>query len=247
VYVSSSERATSPLAALGVMLLMAYALIVGLRVAWRPAGSAVLVAVGLAPPSPPPPSQRHRHPVKRAKSSAAEGEPAPANLRGHATPVVAPPRQLLIIPPPIAVATQAGIAAGLTTGAADRRGPGQGAGGIGNGNGGGGDGGDGYGDDAVVGPQQIRGRLKFSDVPEDILGPGQSASVGVRYTVETNGRVTHCSIDKSSRVPALDVLACRLIEQRFRFRPALDEDGRPVRSVVVETHSWSVQPDDGTG
>ena len=97
---------------------------------------------------------------------------------------------------------------------------------------------------AVVGPQQIRGKLKFSDVPESILGPGQSASVGVRYTVQVDGRVTNCRIDRSSRIAALDALVCRLIEERFRFRPALDEDGRAVRSVVVENHSWSVAPED---
>jgi periplasmic protein TonB len=39
----------------------------------------------------------------------------------------------------------------------------------------------------------------------------------------------------------LDQIACQLIEQRFRFRPALDEDGRPVASTLVENHTWNIE------
>ena len=38
--------------------------------------------------------------------------------------------------------------------------------------------------------------------------------------------------------PELDAVTCRLIQQRYRFRPSLDPGGRPVRSQVVEDHSW---------
>jgi protein TonB len=226
------------------MLVLAYALIFGLRVALLPRGANVLVSIDLEPPQPRP-SEPPKQPVRKAHSSAPKGSPSPPNLKNQATQVVAPPKQLVILPPPIVVATQAGTGNAAQTGAADRLGPGQGAGGIGNGNGGGGNGGNGEGGGAVVGPQQIKGRLRFSDIPEELLGAGESASVAVRYTVGVDGRVSNCRIDRSSRKPGIDSLACRLIEQRFRFRPARDEDGRPVRSTVVETHSWSVAPEDG--
>ena len=45
-------------------------------------------------------------------------------------------------------------------------------------------------------------------------------------------------------IAALDTLVCRLIERRFRFRPALDGEGRPMRVTVVETHSWTVEPEE---
>jgi len=241
VYVTHREKATSALAASGIMAVIVCGLIFGLQVARQPGGASTLVSVWLEPPKPP--AKQPKQQPQRAKTSAPKGAPSPRNLRNKATQVVAPPKQLVILPPPIVVATQAGIGNAASSGASDRRGPGQGAGGIGNGFGGGGDGGDGEGE-GEVGPERIRGRLSFSDVPESMLGPGQSASIGVRYAVETNGRVTSCGIDRSSGIAGLDALVCRLIERRFRFRPALDGAGRPVRSTVVETHSWSVEPEE---
>jgi len=48
----------------------------------------------------------------------------------------------------------------------------------------------------------------------------------VSFTVQVNGRATNCRISRSSGVPELDGLTCRLIEQRFRFRPGTDGFGR---------------------
>jgi protein TonB len=45
----------------------------------------------------------------------------------------------------------------------------------------------------------------------------------------------------TSGLPELDQIACRLIEQRFRYKPARDRAGRPVRSTIVETHSWFIR------
>ena len=39
---------------------------------------------------------------------------------------------------------------------------------------------------------------------------------------------------------ALDDTTCRLIEERFRFDPSRDPQGRPVESMVVENHSWEI-------
>jgi protein TonB len=36
----------------------------------------------------------------------------------------------------------------------------------------------------------------------------------------------------------LDALTCRLIRERFRFRPSRDGRGRPVPALVRETHEW---------
>ena len=36
----------------------------------------------------------------------------------------------------------------------------------------------------------------------------------------------------------LDDTTCRLITERYHFRPSLDPAGRPVRSQIVEDHSW---------
>lgn len=43
--------------------------------------------------------------------------------------------------------------------------------------------------------------------------------------------------------PSIDVAACRLIERRYRYRPALNRVGRPVRSIVEENHTWVLDED----
>jgi protein TonB len=90
----------------------------------------------------------------------------------------------------------------------------------------------------AVGPRQIRGKLSSRDLPAEVLQPGQSARVGVRYIVETDGRVTNCRVTEPSGFAVADQTACRLIEQRFIYRPARDERGQPVRSTIVEWHTW---------
>jgi len=62
--------------------------------------------------------------------------------------------------------------------------------------------------------------------------------VSVTFTVQVNGRATGCRITRSSRVPQLDALTCRIIEQRFRFRPSTDRYGRPMADEVDWDHDW---------
>ena len=67
--------------------------------------------------------------------------------------------------------------------------------------------------------------------------------MSVSYTAETDGRATNCRITDSSGSPELDDTTCRLIEQRFRFRPSQDRNGRPVRSRIVQDHYWETRDD----
>jgi periplasmic protein TonB len=196
------------------------------------------------PPLPPRlPVKSPEHPRPRAREA-----PAPPNLRNKATPGVAPPPivHLPPPPPPVVVAPVAGAGLAANAGAADRPGPGTGAGGRGNGLGGGGNG-NGEGEDTP--PEQIKGDLRFSDLPPDLRAAGAQGSVDVRYRVEVSGRVTQCEAHVRSGPAGLGPATCQAIEARFRFRPSLDPDGRPVPSRVAENHSWfidrSATRDDG--
>jgi protein TonB len=145
-----------------------------------------------------------------------------------------------VTPPPVVVAPIAGTGSDASAGAARIPGPGPGSGGIGNGTGSG-DRGNGDGDGGFTAPRQIKGRLKDSDYPRAAGEAGASGTVSVRFVVLTNGRVTDCEITHSRGNAALDDTTCRLIEQRFRFDPSRDADGRPVESMVAENHSWEIQ------
>ena len=58
------------------------------------------------------------------------------------------------------------------------------------------------------------------------------------FTVGPNGRVTSCTVTRSSGVPQLDALTCRLIQERFRYRPSTDRYGRPIADEVEGEHDW---------
>lgn len=234
---SPSERLATAAGSVAVVALVGYALVTGLSVPVRILAEQAMPVLALNAPPPPPPERRQPpEPVKKAERM--KGDASPRNLRNVATPVVAPPKTLPVKPPVIATLVP-NIGAAASNGASDRPGPGQGAGGTGNGFGGGGDGaGDGDGDDTP--PRQIRGRLGFSDMPAALRAEGIERTVEVRYAVNVDGRVSNCSVTRSSGSAELDATTCRLIEDRFRYRPSLDSDGRPVRSIVEQQHSWRV-------
>ena len=57
---------------------------------------------------------------------------------------------------------------------------------------------------------------------------GVDGLVGVALTVSAEGRVSKCSVSRSSQIADLDRIACEKIIERARFRPAMDEGGTPV-------------------
>lgn len=235
---SRGERARGAALAIGVQAVLGYALFTGLAMHMPGVVEDSLKVFAVAPPLPPPPREETKPHIVR--STRPEGAAAPPNLRSRATQVVAP--KPIVIPPPepppIPVAEKAGVGADATSGNADIAGPGTGAGGVGNGTGSGRYG-DGDGDGGFTAPVQIRGKLKDSDFPDEAGDRNATKPVYVDYVVQPNGRVTDCQVRHSSGSRLLDATTCRLIEERFRFRPSRDPSGRAVESVVTESHGWS--------
>lgn len=60
-------------------------------------------------------------------------------------------------------------------------------------------------------------------------------TVGVRVTVNTEGRATGCTVTSSSGHGILDDSACKDVERYARFDPALDDAGNPISA------SWSTR------
>ena len=84
----------------------------------------------------------------------------------------------------------------------------------------------------------IGGGLYDSDNPGGML----QGTVNVRFTVTSDGRATGCRPTASSGNPGLDGHTCQLVEQRLRFRPALDVEGRPTTSEANATYTWLRKP-----
>lgn len=218
-----------------VHLLLGYALVTGLAThVVRQVGSGLKtfdVAAPLPPPAPITPAE--------ADTKAAAGAASPANVRSRATPVVAPPPRIrLKAPPPLPAAPKAAPVPGIdrSAGSAPVPGPGTGSGGIGTGPGSGGQGlGAGGGAARAV---RVSGRLDNSDYPRSALRSGAEGTVSVEYIVGTDGRVSGCTVTRSSGHAELDATTCRLIELRFRYRPARDRSGAPAAETVRKTYDW---------
>lgn len=232
-----NDRLRAALLAGVIQAVLGYALIMGLAVHMAPPSGEPLTLFGIAPEPPPPPIVKVQ--PRPSRSHRPEGAASPPNLRSKATEIVAPPPVIpLVIPPLVVAAPDPGVGRDASAGAADVAGPGTGSGGIGDGTGSGGAGdGDGGGSEETP-PRWIKGRLKDSDFPAGLGDAGVGGTVGVRYTVAVTGRVSACTVTRSSGNAVLDETTCRLIRDRFRFRPSLDAANRPVASVIVEKHEW---------
>ncbi|HSQ95600.1 MAG TPA: energy transducer TonB [Croceibacterium sp.] len=244
MYDPHPPRTLSAAASVAIVAFMGAVLMFGLRVQQTIQRQVPLISLNFTPPEARPTERPKPPEVRHARKPAPKHEASPRNMHNQATAVVAPPVRPIIVPPAVVTAPQAGIGAAANTGASNRPGPGQGAGGVGNGNGGGGLGGEGEGDgDSVVGPERIQGSLHYSDLPEGVLAPGQEATVEVIDRVEADGHVSRCRVEHSSGYRVLDNLACRLIEQRYRYRPARDSDGHAVWSLEAHSETWIARDD----
>ncbi len=185
------------------------------------------------PPTPPPPPPP---PPAPASAHAASGKSAPANSRAKAAEVLAAPRPIPV-PVPIRAAVIPAIGSADHSGAAPVAGLGTGAGGAGNGTGSGSFGnGDGDGGDDA---EWTGGRITDRDVPKsarDALRQGGTTSVLI--SVSDSGRATGCRLTRSSGSGELDATACRLILQRFRFRPATDRSGNRIAGQIEYDQEW---------
>ena len=185
-----------------------------------------------APPPPTPP------PAERPAAPEPEGAASPANTRNDPTQVTAPRPKLVLRETPARVAPVEGTGSATDSGAAPTPGPGTGAGGEGSGRGAG-SGGDGTGGGGgALRARHVRGGIGYRDWPDGVPRADAPVRVEVRFWVEVNGRVTGCEIQRSSTIAALDARTCQLVTQRFRYQPARNAAGEPVRSEAAWRQDW---------
>jgi len=222
------ERAYALAAVAAVQLALGFALLTGLRVSVTRSADAVQrlieIAIPKPPPPPAPPPVQAERKAAHKSSSAPRAELKPLGGSPGPHPAHAPPS----VAPIVAVRPNAAPSGGGTgTGPAVGSGAGGGTGGQGFGAGEGG-----------TDLEHIAGEIRLSDYPPELGRAGIGGRVSVTFTVLPNGRVTGCRVTRSSRVPELDALTCRLIEQRFIFRPSMDRYGRPYADEVDWDHDW---------
>ena len=168
-----------------------------------------LIDISLTQPPPriviPPPKpvvrQHHAEAAPKAEPAPLGGSPGPQPTHAQAAPT-----------PIVAVHPTAPVSGGGTdTGPATGSGNGGGTGGKGD-----------AADDAGTESVQIAGEILPSDYPKELGKSGIGGHVGIDFSVGKTGASRRCRVTRSSGVPQLDALTCRLIVERFRFRPATD-------------------------
>jgi|SRR5438477_601426 len=220
------ERFYALAAVVLVQLGLGVALFSGFHVDITRPGDIVQRLIDVALPKPPPPPPPVQPPPQPQHHQAAAPKAQPQKLGGSPgpKPAHAPPS----VTPVVAVRPSA-----APSGGGSGTGPALGSGA------GGGIGGNGYGaDEGGTDLEQIAGEITSRDYPGDLREAGIGGRVGVLFTVEPNGRVGRCTVTRSSGVPQLDSLTCRLIRQRFVYRPSTDRFGRPIEDEVEGEHDW---------
>jgi hypothetical protein len=73
-----------------------------------------------------------------------------------------------------------------------------------------------------------------------MLLQGRSAIVRYRLDVNETGSVAGCHSYTSENAKKFGDMTCRLLSMRGRFSPALNHDGKPMRSFYIGTVNWLI-------
>lgn len=224
-FLRPGDRWRSIAAVAVVHLGLAYALLYGLSVEVRRSTAAVthLIAVQLAPPVPVVPVEPKPRPAERAAAPPAAPD-KPGGSTGPSIVKAANP-----VAPIAAAAPTASPGGNSGTGTSVGNGSGGGTGGEGTGTGNG---------DGGTDLEPLSEEFRSSDYPRSVR-TGIGGRVEFRYTVGVSGRVTDCSVTRSSGNADLDAATCRVVLKRFRYRPATDANGRPFPAVVEGDVDWN--------
>jgi protein TonB len=222
------DRAKALAAVIAVHAGLAAIILTGLNV--RLVNQAVerLITIDIQEPPPTPPVRPPKPALRPQRAKKPAGAPAP---KAEASPIIAPPPKLLR-PSLIPAAKIAGAGAASSSGAA-ASGTGAGAGASGNGAGGGG-----YADFSRFTPARLVRNLSRGDYRLIAGGRVPAGAAMVSLLVQADGLPSNCRIVRSSGDPYVDSGLCPLIVERLRFRPALDDQGRPVPYQLQYVATW---------
>lgn len=82
--------------------------------------------------------------------------------------------------------------------------------------------------------------MSTDDYPAASLRAEEEGVVRVKFEINEQGRVDVCSVVQSSGFPRLDDATCKVIQRRWRYKPAT-EGGKPVRSTQTQPVRWRLE------
>jgi protein TonB len=221
------DKAKAIAAVIIVHALLAAIILTGLNAGRISRAVERLTTIDIIEPPPPPPPR----PSVPARKAQAMKKPAGAPAKKAAAAPVVAPQPRLPLPSPIPAAKVAGTGAASSSGASSA-GSGTGAGGNGSGPGGGGV------DYSRFTPAQLIRNLSRGDYQQLAAGRLPVGRAMVSLRIEPSGSPSQCRILRSSGDPMVDAGLCPLLTDRLRFRPALDDRGRPIAYQLQYVATW---------
>ena len=92
--------------------------------------------------------------------------------------------------------------------------------------------------------RDARALFTGDDYPGEALVRGQEGTAQYELLVNEAGIVAGCDVPLPSGVPALDVMGCEVLQKRAKFSPAIDAEGKPVRTVITTPPvTWRIEGD----
>jgi hypothetical protein len=82
--------------------------------------------------------------------------------------------------------------------------------------------------------------ISWKDYPSEALSSNQGGFVQFRLDVDAAGKVAGCHVLARTDPDEFADLTCRLLAKRARLQPALDAEGKPVPSFIVQRVNWTV-------
>lgn len=79
-----------------------------------------------------------------------------------------------------------------------------------------------------------------ADYPGQAMRENNTGVVGVRMMIDQTGAVKNCLATETSGSAILDAMACYVLQQHAKFRPAIDAAGKPLRSFEDRHIKWVI-------
>lgn len=80
--------------------------------------------------------------------------------------------------------------------------------------------------------------INDGDYPDEAIRKEQSGTTAFVLLIDEKGALKDCMVEETSGVAILDIMSCIVFSRRAKFVPALDKDGKPVRSVMYSRVKW---------
>jgi TonB family protein len=84
-------------------------------------------------------------------------------------------------------------------------------------------------------PKNVNAWFDADDYPKSMVASNKQGIVNFRLLIDPTGKPESCHIQVSTRPKEFDDVVCRGMMKRAKFHPALDAEGKPVRSYYQNT------------